>query len=70
MPVVSKTEYLRLLNEALQESDDYRPGMRFVAHPDEGKPEEASGYTFVPLDGLAPIFSAIAQRIASQYTVG
>ncbi|MCY1314206.1 hypothetical protein D9M70_648220 [compost metagenome] len=69
MPQVSKAEFIRLLNDALRQAPGYREGMRFVAHPDPDRPEQASGYDFVPKERLTVVFAAVANRISAQYTV-
>lgn len=69
MPAVSKTEFLRLLNEALRDHGQYREGMLFVAHPDEHNPETATGYTFVPAHGFTGVFGAVRDEVAAQYWV-
>lgn len=69
MPVVSKREFLRLLNEELRRDDRYREGMRFVAFPDADNPEGASGYSFIPAVGDNDVFSAVKERISANFTV-
>lgn len=69
MPVVSKREFLRLLNAELQRDDRYQEGMRFVPFPDADNPEGASGYSFIPAIGDNGVFSAVKERVSADFTV-
>jgi hypothetical protein len=68
---ITRTQYLKELNDRLQAHPDFAPGMRFVPFPGLD-PELATGYDWEPKNGAAPplhLFVAISHEVAALYFV-
>ena len=64
MKAISADDYLAELNHRLQMHPDFRPGMRFVRHPQGGFDWEPNGYLspFTEVSGIMRKLYVVAPR--------
>lgn len=63
---VTPTEYVKLLNEALQADPNYQPGMRFSLYPDGSGDDSCRGIAWEAPSEAWGLGAAIQSRVARE----